>query len=306
MEFLKHLLQLDIIYWDHSYNIPLILNLSVVIGLFACLRLFSGTIAHINANDELLRKDNPAFGLSLAGTTLAVTIMLSGTIYGDPETDLITSSITIAYFGILGIVLMALTRIIFDKIALPEVHLRDEIVNGNVAVSIADTSNVLAAAIIFRAVMIWMPGHEMEFIYALLAGYAISQTMLTLATLIRVKFFSLRYKGKSLQEELKSGNIALALAFGGRKIGTAFAITIASQHVVYEEYDLNELAPILIGWVYISIIVAIVLKLLSFAAEKIILFDVNIFHEIIEQRNIAVGALQASIYISLSMLLAEL
>lgn len=38
--------------------------------------------------------------------------------------------------------------------------------------------------------------------------------------------------------------------------------------------------------------VILVLKLLSFVAERVILYRVNVFHEILEQRNIAIGALQ--------------
>ncbi|MBU0858550.1 MAG: hypothetical protein KJ667_01310, partial [Alphaproteobacteria bacterium] len=75
---------MDIIYWDHYYNPIILLNLLIVIGLFTALRLFSGTIAHIKASDELLKKDNPAFGISLAATTFAVAVVLAGTVYGSP------------------------------------------------------------------------------------------------------------------------------------------------------------------------------------------------------------------------------
>ena len=63
---------MDLIYWDHYYNAVLLVNLAVIIALFACLRLFSGAVSRINASDELLRKDNPAFGISLTGATLGL------------------------------------------------------------------------------------------------------------------------------------------------------------------------------------------------------------------------------------------
>jgi len=294
---------LDLIYWDHSYNKILLLNFSIVIALFASLRLFSGTVAHINASDELLKKDNAAFGLSLAGVTFALTILLSGTIYGDMGGDMMNSAVAIGVYGLVGIVLMAGARIVFDKMALPDISLREEISKGNIAVAICDASNVLAAAIILRALMIWITDNTMEALVALLAGYAISQAVLTGATRLRLKIFSVRHQDKSVQEELKKGNIALALSFAGRKIGTAFAISVAANLVVYEVYDIK---MFLLPWLVVSLAVIFILKLLSFVAERIILYKVNVFHEILEQRNVAIGALQGVIYLSLALLLAEL
>lgn len=83
---------MNFVYWDSGLNGVILINLAIVIGLFTCIRLFSGTIAHINASNEILKKDNPAFGISLAGVTFAVGIMLSGAIYGHPSGDLVLSA----------------------------------------------------------------------------------------------------------------------------------------------------------------------------------------------------------------------
>lgn len=294
---------MDIVYWDHGYNGILALNLAIVVGLFASLRLFSGTIAHINASDELLKKDNPAFGVSLAGVTFAVTLLLSGTIYGDLESNMLDSAVAVGLYGVIGIVLMALTRLIFDKLALPHISLRDEIVKGNMAVAIADVANVIAAALIIRAVMMWITNNTIEAIAILLAVYAVSQLILTGTTFLRLKFFRVIYTGRSIEEELKNGNIALALSFAGGKIMTALAITLASNLVVYELYDMS-LA--LVAWAGTSVIFVLVLKVLSLIAERIILFRVNIRHETLEQKNVAIGAVQAVIQIAMGILLAEL
>jgi uncharacterized membrane protein YjfL (UPF0719 family) len=294
---------MDLVYWDPSYNKVLLLNFAVVIALFSSLRLFSGTIAHINASDELLKKDNAAFGVSLAGVTFAVTILISGIIYGDTETDILSSGIKIAAFGLSGIVLMALTRLIFDKIALPGISLRDEISKGNMAVAIADTSNVLAAAIILRTLMIWVADGSIDGVVALLAGYAVSQFILTSMTFFRLRIFSALHKGNSIEDELKGGNVALALSFAGRKIGTAFAMSVAANLVVYEVYEVSE---IFLPWIAVSLVVIAALKALSVIAERVILLRVDIAHELLEQRNIAVGALRAVIYISMAVLIAEL
>lgn len=292
-----------LIYWDHYYNLVILTNLLVVIALFTSLRLFSGKIAHIDASYELLKKDNPAFGISLAGATLAVTTMLSGTIYGSPEQDLFSGLAFTALYGILGIVLMAATRIIFDKLTLPAIHLRDEIAAGNKAVAIADAGNVMAAAIILRAVMIWVTANSWQGIIVILAGFIVSQAILVAMTLLKIKMLESKNTAHKLQDELRGGNIALALRFSGLKIGTAFAIATAAQIVVYEEFDM---VNILAAWFAASILVIVIWKALCWFAHNIVLFRADIDSEVLEQKNIAVGALQAVIYISLGYLISQL
>lgn len=296
-------MEFDIIYWDNTYNLRLLANLAVIVALFTSLRFFSGMIAHINASEELFKKDNPAFGLTMAGTALGVTIMLSGTIYGDPEISIADGVMIIALHGILGLCFMALTRLVFDKVALAPVSLRDEIVKGNMAVAIADTGNVLAAAIVIRAVMVWFPYTDVSSLVLLCLCYALSQVMLTCATVCRAILFKRKHEGFTVEEELKKGNIALALTFSGRLIGTALAIEMASELVPYED---NGFLNMLIGWAVASFVVSVVLKVLSILAERIILVNVNLTHEILNQQNVAAGAMRAAIYISLGLLLAEL
>jgi uncharacterized membrane protein YjfL (UPF0719 family) len=293
----------DLVYWDHSYNAPLLLNLLIVIALFTSLRLFSGTIAHINASDQLFKKDNPAFGVSLAGVTFAITLLLSGTMYGYPDTGLFDSAVSIGAYGIVGILLMAMARLVFDKFALPHISLRNEISKGNMAVAIADTGNVIASAIIIREIVMWITDNTLEALTVLLAGYAVSQVVLTGTTYIRRKIFSIKNTKTSIQKELEDGNTALALSFAGRKIGTAFAIGIAVNLVVYE---VDNIASVFMPWIIVSVLAILILGVLSFVAEKIILFRVDTAKEILDEKNIAVGALQAVIYISMAILLAEL
>jgi uncharacterized membrane protein YjfL (UPF0719 family) len=294
---------MEIIYWDHYYNHIILLNMLIVIGLFTALRLFSGTIAHIKASDELLKKDNPAFGISLAATTFAVALLLAGTVYGSPEVDAKHSILGVGIFGLIAIALMAVTRVIFDKITLPAVLLREEIIKGNMAVAIADAGNVLAAAVILHTVLIWVLGFDMGSLMALLAGYVVSQLILTSVTLIKRRAFKIFHKGYDLQEELNKGNIAVALRFAGLKIGTAFAIATAAHVVVYEQYNLP---IILVAWFIASVVAVLIWRLLCLVAEHIILWRVDTKSEVLEQRNIAVGALQAVIYISLGMLISSI
>ncbi|MBX7146822.1 MAG: DUF350 domain-containing protein [Alphaproteobacteria bacterium] len=293
----------EMIYWDHYYNMIQLINLSIVIVLFILLRLFLGAIVHINTSHELFKKDNPAFGISLAAATLAVTIMLSGTVYGDGDSTIFDSALSVGLFGLFGILLMALTRMIFEKITLSSILIRDEIVKGNIAVAIADAGNVLAAAIIIRAIMIWVTAASIEGITILLGGYALSQIVLTVMTVIAIKFFGRLNKDADFYNELNTNNIALAVRFAGEKIGAAFAIATAAQIVVYDEYNIIN---ILAAWFIVLIGIVIIWRVLSWLTCQIILYKADINDEVVRQKNVAVGALQAVIYISIGLLILQL
>lgn len=294
---------LELISWDASYNQILGFNLALLIMLFLSLRLFSGTISHINAEEEFFKKDNPAFGISVAGVAFAVTIILSGTVYGDPVQDISDSIIAIGLYGLLGIALMALTRFLVDKVSLRELSIRDEIVAGNIAAAIVDAGHLIATAIIIRGVMVWIAANTLEGLQALLIGYCITQLILMATSAIRLRLFKIQRNGKSMQQEFKNGNVAVALYFAGRKIGTAFAITAASQLMLYTLLDIEKL---LLAWTLVSIVMIMVLAVISWIADRIIFFRINTQDEVIEQRNIAVGALQAVTYISLGLFLSQL
>jgi uncharacterized membrane protein YjfL (UPF0719 family) len=293
---------MDLIYWDHYYNAIVLMNLAVVVAVFVSLKLFSAAIIHVNPTKELSVRDNPAFGISLAGAMLGIAIMLGGAVYGDPDEKGLPSFVEVAGLGALGIILMMVTRFVLSKVVLTKITLREEILAGNKAVAIADAGNVIAAAIIIYVVMIWVPDYSVEALIALIGGYAISQIFLSMMTVVRIRIFGKVNQGDCLQSQLKSGNIAMGLKFAGQKIGTALAMSTAAHIVVYEELSVG---PILIAWMIASVVVVIVWEILCQIAQRIILVNVDLNHEIINDKNIAIGAMQAAIFISIGLLISQ-
>lgn len=291
-------------YWDHSYNPTMLLCLAIIIVLFASMRLFSGAISHVDPSYELTQKDNAAFGISLAGVVFGVTIVLSGVIPNSWTMDITEVAIAVAVYGVIGIGLMVLTRVIFDRIAVPRISIRDEIVKGNAAAAIIDAGNVIAAALVIRAVMVWTPTNSLESLFDLLKLYVVSQVVLTVIALVHVRMFTMHgVDDRTLQDEIHGGNTALALRFSGRRIGIAFAITAASNIMVYELYSVDRL---LLEWAMVSVLFVVGVTLLSWLATRVILFGINVNDEVINQRNIALGAMQGTIYIALGLLVSSL
>lgn len=296
--------ELGVAYWDHGYNPTMLLCLFIIIALFTSLRLFSGAISHVDPSYELTQKDNAAFGISLAGVVFGVTLVLSGVIPNSWTMSLTEVGIAVAVYGIAGIGLMVLTRLIFDRIALPRISIREEIVKGNTAAAIVDAGNVIAAALVIRALMVWTPTTSLESVVDLLKLYAVSQIVLTVVAMLHVRLFTMHgVDDRTLQDEIHGGNTALALRLSGRRIGIAFAITAASNIMVYELYSVNRLLG---EWVLVSLLFILGLTLLSWLATRIILFGMKVNDEVINQRNIAIGAMQGTIYASLGLLVSSL
>lgn len=295
--------EIGLVYWDNSYNSTMLLTLAIIIGLFTSLRLFSGAISHIDPSFELTQKDNAAFGISLAGVVFGVTLVLSGVIPSNWAMPLADSVVAVGVYGVVGIAMMALTRVIFDRIALPRISIRDEIVKGNVAAAIVDAGNVIAAALVIRALMAWIPSNTLDGLVSLLLVYLVSQAVLTAVAVVHVQLLSKRVEGGSLQTEIQERNSALAMRFSGRRIGVAFAISAASSIMVYEIYEVTTL---LFAWVLVSLAVIAGVILLSWLAIRIILFGVDVNDEVIRQRNVALGAVQGTVYLSLGLIVASL
>lgn len=296
--------ELGVAYWDHGYNPTMLLCLFIIIALFTSLRLFSGAISHVDPSYELTQKDNAAFGISLAGVVFGVTLVLSGVIPNSWTMSLTEVGIAVAVYGIAGIGLMVLTRLIFDRIALPRISIREEIVKGNTAAAIVDAGNVIAAALVIRALMVWTPTTSLESVVDLFKLYAVSQIVLTVVAMLHVRLFTMHgVDDRTLQDEIHGGNTALALRLSGRRIGIAFAITAASNIMVYELYSVNRLLG---EWVLVSLLFILGLTLLSWLATRIILFGMNVNDEVINQRNVAIGAMQGTIYAALGLLVSSL
>ena len=296
---------LDLFYWDSSYNGILLVNLFICIIIIASVRLIGGFIGNVkNSTEELIKKDNPAFGISLAGVVFGVTIVLTSVIYNEqPVINAFDSAVAVALYGFIGIILMYVTRVVFDRVCFPDISIGDEIAKGNIAAGIIDAGNVIATAIIIRAVMVWVNAHTIEGLQALVLAYIISQLLLTLSTYIRLRILTSRNRGKSIITSFKKGNVALALTFSGKRIGTAFAITAASYLMIYE---FNNIYELLLVWSILSIAMMFVLKFLTIVANSTVLAGINIKDEVINQQNVALGAVQAVLYASLGLLLAEL
>ncbi|MFQ5535402.1 MAG: DUF350 domain-containing protein [Sphingomonadales bacterium] len=287
---------------DARYATVLLVDLAIAAILVTSIKFVSGLISSINATDELSEKDNPAFGVSLAGAAFSVTIIMTGVMAGEASESLISEGLLVAGYGVLGIILMALTRFVFDRVSMPGFSVKQEVLKGNVAAGLLDAGNVVATAIIVRAVMIWADPATLSGVALVLAGYGLSQIILSVASFYRLRLFK-SHHNYSMQEAIVAGNTAAAWRFSGYRIGVALAITAASSLIPYMPEVMGQLAGL---WLVVSLAMMVFVSVLAIVADKIILSGIDTRTEVDEQGNVAVAVIQFVVVVSMGIIIAVL
>lgn len=293
----------DFINVDMDLALYYLVDFLIAVALLSAMRFLAGLVGNVSATKEISHNDNKAFGISLAGAMVAVSIMLMGVVSGDAGYNLVNEALTVILFGVIGITLMWLTRIAFDRISFPGLSIHDQIMKGNMAASIIDACNMIATAIIIKGAMIWVDGDMTMAIIAVVVSFFASQIIMALATLYRVKVYEKRHKGNQLHQAIEENNIALALRFSAYRIGIAIAVSAAFTAV---EYEAGAFMLVFMLWFAVALALFILLTLISIVIRLGVLPRVNVGEEVGEQGNIAVGAIEGSIYIVVGLLLAGL
>ncbi len=267
----------------------------IMLGFMAALRLLAGTIADVSLKDILAKQDNFAAGITLAGAVVAVAILMMGVAAGEAGRSYANEVTLMAGYGVLAMLLMWVTRIVFDHISLPGISVHQQILDGNVAAGIVDAGNLIATAIIVRAAMTWVDGSTFLGLGVVVAIYVISQIILVAATLYRKKVFESRHgTGRTLGSEIADGNTALAIRFAGYRLGVGLAVTATSGLVIY---DPELLVLSVAAWSLLAVVMFLAQTALSIILRHILLPNINVGQEVGNQRNIAIGAMEAAIYI---------
>jgi len=280
----------------------LLIDMAVAILLLGGIRFLMGVIGKVNTNDELAKKDNFAYGISMAGAIAAMGIALSGAIEGEVAGSYLIEVVGMLSYGIAGLILIKAGRFIHDKFALPSFDKQGEIINRNVSVSIVDAASVIATAIVVRAAIIWIDGLTIGTFVALFCAWIISQIMLVIITLIFEWNFN-RRNAVTFQQTLVNGQLALAIRYAGYLISTAMSVTAASYFIGYNPEHLW----LGIGqWGMMSIILMIALTVFTTLAKVIVLWGINRKEEIEDQSNVGVATIELAASFSIALLLMAL
>ncbi|MGB0747393.1 MAG: DUF350 domain-containing protein [Magnetospiraceae bacterium] len=286
-------------YMGLNANYLLILAIDLVIGaaLLVAMRFMMGAVARVNPSEELAQRDNPAFGIVLAGGVFAMGILLTGVLAGDAAASPANEAVLVLAYGVAGLAMVFAAHAVFDKVSMSSFAVRDELRAGNIAVAMTDAGNAIATALIVRAVLDWVQDGGLVTALVGLGSFLVSQALLSLVSFYRIKLHS-RTGQAPLMETIRGGNTALALRFSGYRIAAAFAISSALN---LAPFDPSAVIWVFGSWILVAVVSLMVLAILSMIAERILLWGIDLQDEVDRQGNVAIGAVQAAVYTALGL-----
>lgn len=277
----------------------LVIDIVVAILLLFVVRSISGIFSSVSVRRELGEKDNFAFGISLAGRMLALTIVLSGVVGRHIGMGYESAALGMLMFGGLGILLVRIGRFAHDKLVLDRLDKNQMISEKNVSVALVDASSAVASAIITKSIIEWSVGADTNAFIAVFSGVVVVLVVLLFATRIYEYSFAENNQNSSFQDTLCKGQIALAIQHSGNLIGIAIAVSSASKVLVY---DPNTYVSNITGWLIAGIILAGSLMILTSMTKHIVLVGVSWRKEVAVHHNIGIASIEAALSIGIALL----
>ena len=132
----------------------LLIDLTIAVVMIAGLRFLTGLVANVNSAEELASRDNFAFGIAMAAGVISLALMLTGAVSGEPSETYLKEVVGVLSYGVLGLVLIKVGRLLQDKLLFTEFEIQNEIKQGNLAAALVDAANTIATGLVLRAVML--------------------------------------------------------------------------------------------------------------------------------------------------------
>ncbi len=285
------------------------MNLIMIFGFLFLFKFKIAWFTGVSIQEELAEKDNPAFGIKLAFSFLSFFLIMGAASTGDDYLPLQQEFKVMAIFGVAGMIMLFLSQIVLDNVAMKSFCLREQIRNQNCSAALVDGSNMLATAIIVYTYMSWVKGYNLDIIFVVIYGWILSQVSLSGLSWIRAKIYKSK-DGSTLQQAIQDDNLAVAIRYSCYKISFAMTSLIAATHYPFEsEFMLWNASAIFLS----SILLSIGITFLTFLAKQII-FSTKFFFfksidfadEINRQRNVGLGAIEGFFAIGITLAIFSL
>lgn len=283
--------------------IYLAIDISIAVILLFAIRSLSGVFTKFSVRNELGEKDNFAFGISMAGRMLSLTIVLSAVVGRHTHLGFEAAALGMLLFGSIGILLVKVGRYAHDKVVLNRLDKNQMISEKNVSVALVDAASAVASAIIIKSIIDWAVGNDMNTFVAILSGSMVVLGILLLTTRLYERRYAKNNQNNSFQKTLCQGQLALAVQHSGNLIGTAIVVSSAGSILVYEpaSYVSN-----ITGWLIAGAGFSILLIMLTSLSKHIVLSGVNWKTEVDLQHNIGIASIEFVLSIGLALLIASL
>ncbi len=248
-------------------------------------------------DEQLTVVDNKAVAVSLSGYLFGLGIILWGVLVspsdievsGNIRRDLMTDLASTAIWGVVGIILLQIARIINNRLLLPEFDIVKELVEDrNVGAGAVQCGSYVGSALMIRAAI----SGEAAGSLAISIGITVVYFLVGQIAFI---LFSKLYQAVSrfdLHAEIEADNVAAGISFGMTL--TAVGVLLSGYILKYDS---------LIGLLVWFVIGAFLLLVARYLVDKLILPGTLLDEEISKDRNWGAALLEGTIAIALAFIL---
>lgn len=271
--------------------------LSAVIYLASCYFLFwIGKLTYslvnrdVQVKEELVKKDNCAFALSLIGYYMGLVFAIGGAVAGESN-GLLADLIDIFIYGPIAIVLMNISTFINDKLVLSQFNNKKEIfVDQNAGTGVVELAIYMSTGMIIYGSVAGEGGG----LVTLFAFWGIGQV--SFIVIGHAYNFVTPY---CIHDHIEKDNVAVGVSFAGAIISIANII----RHALSQDFhSWSESLLIYAGYFGLGIIL---LPIIRFYTDKVLLPGEKLTDEIVNQTKPNLGAafIEAFAYIGSSFLI---
>jgi uncharacterized membrane protein YjfL (UPF0719 family) len=269
----------------------------VILGVLVLIvaKFLGGALTPYRTDEEMTLKDNPAFGLAVAGYYLAVTAIYIGAVRAAaiPEDAGTTGALAALgmnfLWAIAGVVALAGSRWLMSMALVGGMRCSNEIKsNRNTAAGAVECGVYLASGIVLAGAL-REPGGT---VWTALVFFVLSQVVL----LLLGRLYQ-RLAGYAIAQEICAGNLAA---------GAAFALTLIALSLLLFKAASGEFVDWGTNLSYFAFDAAVgfvLLMALRWLTDVALLPDARIADEIVRDRNVNVGLLEGSVAVSVAALI---
>ena len=246
-------------------------------------------------NDELTTKDNPAFGVCLAGYLIGLSLAMSGALFGTGW-SLKENLLTVLVGGLAALLLMRLSVFINDKLILYKFSIDKEMIQDrNLGTGFVVAGSCLATGFMLNGVLTGESSSFLLGIRDIAVYFVFGQLVLVVGGLV----FQAITKYDLYKIIEQDNNIPAGISFGG--FLTALGIIVRASLAGATSNFAEELTIMVI----ISAVGLSLLVIARVIADKVFLPASPLSKEVAVDKNPAAGAIAAACFICIAVLLSS-
>ncbi|MGB0371106.1 MAG: DUF350 domain-containing protein [Opitutales bacterium] len=242
---------------------------------------------------QLAKEDNPALAVSFVGYMLSVVAIFIGALSG-PSLGLVYDLGLTTLYSVFGIILLNLSRIINDKLILSQFsNVKEIIEDRNIGTGAVQFGSYLAAGLIIAGSI---QGNldpvgdvTSSWLNTWYGGLVTASVFFALGQIVLI-FFSKIYDWItpfSVHDEIEKDNVAAGIAFGGALLANGIVLMQASSGTFIDwSTNLGKFAAE-------AAALLVLLPFVRFVYDKCVYAKIDLNDEIVKDRNIGAGFLEA-------------